>query len=152
MQTPFSRSKCFLLIRLDLALHIVPRIRYPGFTLEGRRVPWLQRGLVCLQVQTNFDMNIYHQQTHKAFDDTMQHGASRRIPRRMVQLEPLSLLTFRWSKDMVLVSVLWSWWQLEQVDKEILWKVFFNKQGSTSKEVSDHLHARRRGRDKPSLE
>jgi hypothetical protein len=24
---------------LDLALHIVPRIRYLGFTLKGRRVP-----------------------------------------------------------------------------------------------------------------
>jgi hypothetical protein len=33
---PFSRSKCFLLIRLDLALHIVPQIRYLGFTLKGR--------------------------------------------------------------------------------------------------------------------
>jgi hypothetical protein len=39
MQNPFSRSKCFPLIRLDLALHIVPRIRYLGFTLERRRVP-----------------------------------------------------------------------------------------------------------------
>jgi hypothetical protein len=37
-----SRSKCFLLIRLDLALHIVPQIRYLGFT-QGRRVPWLRR-------------------------------------------------------------------------------------------------------------
>jgi hypothetical protein len=36
---PILRSKCFSLIRLDLALHIVPRIRYFGFTLEGRRVP-----------------------------------------------------------------------------------------------------------------
>jgi hypothetical protein len=24
---------------LDLALHIVPRIRYLGFTIKGRRVP-----------------------------------------------------------------------------------------------------------------
>jgi hypothetical protein len=34
--------------------------------------------------------------------------------------------------------------------------VFFGKagvtQGSTSKEANDHLHARRRGRDRPSLE
>jgi hypothetical protein len=36
-----SRSMYFLLIRLDLALHIVPRIQYLGFTLKGRRVPWL---------------------------------------------------------------------------------------------------------------
>jgi hypothetical protein len=43
MQNPFSRSKCFSLIRLDLALDIVPRIRYLGFTLKGRRVPWLRR-------------------------------------------------------------------------------------------------------------
>jgi hypothetical protein len=28
---------------LDLVLHIVPRIRYLGFTLMGRRVPWLRR-------------------------------------------------------------------------------------------------------------
>jgi hypothetical protein len=42
MQNPFSRSKCFPLIRLDLALHMVPQIRYLGFTLEGRRVPWLR--------------------------------------------------------------------------------------------------------------
>jgi hypothetical protein len=28
---------------LDLALHIVPRIRYLGFTLKGRRVPWLRQ-------------------------------------------------------------------------------------------------------------
>jgi hypothetical protein len=28
---------------LDLVLHIVPRIRYLGFTLKGRRVPWLRR-------------------------------------------------------------------------------------------------------------
>jgi hypothetical protein len=39
MQNPFSRSKCFLFIRLDLVLHIVPWIRYLGFTLKGRRVP-----------------------------------------------------------------------------------------------------------------
>jgi hypothetical protein len=43
MQNPFSRSKCFPLIRLDLVLHIVPRIRYLGFTLKGRRVPWLRQ-------------------------------------------------------------------------------------------------------------
>jgi hypothetical protein len=40
---------------------------------------------------------------------------------------------------------------LEQVDEEILREAFSNKQGSTSKEASDHLHARRRGRDRPSL-
>jgi hypothetical protein len=39
MQTPFSRSKCFPLIRLDLALHIVPRIRYLGFTTRGKNDP-----------------------------------------------------------------------------------------------------------------
>jgi hypothetical protein len=43
MQNHFSRSMCFLLIRLDLALHIVPQIRYLGFTLKGRRVPWPRR-------------------------------------------------------------------------------------------------------------
>jgi hypothetical protein len=43
MQNPFLRSKCFPLIRLHLALHIVPRIRYLGFTLKGRRLPWLRR-------------------------------------------------------------------------------------------------------------
>jgi hypothetical protein len=34
-----SRSKCFPLIRLDLMLHIVPQIRYLGFTHKGKRVP-----------------------------------------------------------------------------------------------------------------
>jgi hypothetical protein len=43
-----SRSKCFPLTRLDLALHIVPRIRYLGFTLKGRRVPWLRRRICPL--------------------------------------------------------------------------------------------------------
>jgi hypothetical protein len=43
MQNPFLRSKCFPLIRLHLALHIVPRILYLGFTLKWRRVPWLWR-------------------------------------------------------------------------------------------------------------
>jgi hypothetical protein len=41
-KNPFSRSMHFSLIRLDLALHIVPWIWYLGFTLKGRRVPWLR--------------------------------------------------------------------------------------------------------------
>jgi hypothetical protein len=52
MQNPFSRSKCFPLIRLDLELHIVPRIRYLGLTLKGRRVPWLWRR-TCLLASPN---------------------------------------------------------------------------------------------------
>jgi hypothetical protein len=40
---PLLKIKVHSLIRLDLALHIVPRIRYLGFTLKGRRVPWLRR-------------------------------------------------------------------------------------------------------------
>jgi hypothetical protein len=36
---PPVSSKCFSLIRLDLALHIVPQIGYLRFTLKGRRVP-----------------------------------------------------------------------------------------------------------------
>jgi hypothetical protein len=37
---PLFKIKVFFqLIRLDLALHIVTRIRYLGFTLKGRRVP-----------------------------------------------------------------------------------------------------------------
>jgi hypothetical protein len=52
MQNPFSRSKCFPLIRFDLALHIVPRIRYLGFTLKGRKVPWLWRR-TCLLASPN---------------------------------------------------------------------------------------------------
>jgi hypothetical protein len=39
MQNPFSRSKCFPLIRLSLALHIVPQIRYLGFTTRGMKDP-----------------------------------------------------------------------------------------------------------------
>jgi hypothetical protein len=65
MQNPFSRSKCFSLIRLDVALHIVPRIRYLGFTLKGRGSLDYDGGLVRLQVQTNFDtiINRQHQVT-----------------------------------------------------------------------------------------
>jgi hypothetical protein len=62
MENPFSRSKCFPLIRLDLALHIVPRIRYLGFTLKEEGSLDYDRGLVRLQVQTNFDMTIDRQQ------------------------------------------------------------------------------------------
>jgi hypothetical protein len=57
-----SRSKCFPLIRLDLALHIVPRIRYLGFKLKGEGSLDYDGGLVCLQVQTNFDTIINRQQ------------------------------------------------------------------------------------------
>jgi hypothetical protein len=46
------RSKYFPLIRLDLALHIVPRIRYLGLKLKGRRVPWLRRR-TCLLASPN---------------------------------------------------------------------------------------------------
>jgi hypothetical protein len=62
MQNPFSRSKCFPLIRLDLALHIVPQIRYLGFALEGRRVPWLQRRTCPLASSNDFDTTINRQQ------------------------------------------------------------------------------------------
>jgi hypothetical protein len=44
MQNPFSRSKCFPLIRLDLALHIVPWIRYLGFTNRGKKGPLTTTG------------------------------------------------------------------------------------------------------------
>jgi hypothetical protein len=37
-----------------------------------------------------------------------------------------------------------------KLTKKFLQEVFSNKQGSTSKEASDHLDARRRGRDRPS--
>jgi hypothetical protein len=43
MQKQPLEIKAFLLIRLYLALHIVPQIRYLGFTLKGTRVPWLWR-------------------------------------------------------------------------------------------------------------
>ena len=39
-----SRSKCFPLIRLDLALHIVPRIQYLGFTTQGKKGPLTTTG------------------------------------------------------------------------------------------------------------
>jgi hypothetical protein len=58
---PFPDQSVLSFIRLDLALHIVPRIRYLGFTLEGRRVTDYDGGLVRLQVQTNVDTNIYRQ-------------------------------------------------------------------------------------------
>jgi hypothetical protein len=40
---PLLKIKVLVFIRLTLASHIVPQIRYLGFTLEGRRVPWLRR-------------------------------------------------------------------------------------------------------------
>jgi hypothetical protein len=40
---PFQVPSVLSFIRLDLLLHIVPRIRYLGFTLKGKRVPWLRR-------------------------------------------------------------------------------------------------------------
>jgi hypothetical protein len=43
-------------------LHIVPRIRYLGFTLKGRRVPWLHGGLVRLRVQTKLDTQLHRQE------------------------------------------------------------------------------------------
>jgi hypothetical protein len=52
MQKQRLEIKAFPLIRLDLVLHIVPRIRYLGFTLKGRRVPWLRR-MTCLLVSPN---------------------------------------------------------------------------------------------------
>jgi hypothetical protein len=36
---PFQDRSVLGFIGLDLVLHIVPQIRYLGFTLEGRRVP-----------------------------------------------------------------------------------------------------------------
>jgi hypothetical protein len=44
MQNPFSRSKCFPLIRLDLPLHIVPQIRYLWFTTRGKKGPLTTTG------------------------------------------------------------------------------------------------------------
>jgi hypothetical protein len=38
-----SKIKVLGFIRLILASHIVPWIRYHGFTLEGRWVPWIRR-------------------------------------------------------------------------------------------------------------
>jgi hypothetical protein len=64
MQKSFSRSKCFPLIRLDLALHIVPRIRYIGSRLREEGSLDYNGGLVRLQVQTNFDTTINRQQAH----------------------------------------------------------------------------------------
>jgi hypothetical protein len=61
MQKPFSRSKCFPHIRLDLALHIVPWIRYLGFTLKGEGSLDYDRGFVRLQIQTNFDTTFNRQ-------------------------------------------------------------------------------------------
>jgi hypothetical protein len=46
---------------LDLALHIVPRIRYLGFTLREEGSLDYDGGLVLLQVQTNFDTTINRQ-------------------------------------------------------------------------------------------
>jgi hypothetical protein len=39
MQKQPLEIKAFLLIRLDLALHIVPRIRYLGFITRGKKGP-----------------------------------------------------------------------------------------------------------------
>jgi hypothetical protein len=65
MQNPLSRSKCFSLIRLDLALHIVPWIRYLGSHLREEGSLDYDGALIRLQVQTNFDTTINRQ--HSAF-------------------------------------------------------------------------------------
>jgi hypothetical protein len=48
----FRRLSVLGFIRLILASHIVPRIRYLEFTLKGRRVPWL-RWRICLLANPN---------------------------------------------------------------------------------------------------
>jgi hypothetical protein len=39
MQIQLLEIKAFLLIRLDLALYIVPRVRYLGFITRGKKGP-----------------------------------------------------------------------------------------------------------------
>jgi hypothetical protein len=61
MQKPFSRSKCFPLIRLDLYT------LFHGFDTLGSHLREevsldYEGGLVRLQVQTNFDTSINRQQ------------------------------------------------------------------------------------------
>jgi hypothetical protein len=62
MQKQPLEIKAFPLIKLDLALHIVPRNRYLGFTLEGRRSLGYDGGLVHLRVQTKLDTHLHCQQ------------------------------------------------------------------------------------------
>jgi hypothetical protein len=62
MQNLISRSKCFPLITLDLALHIVPQIRYLGFTHEGRRVSRLRWRTCPLASTKTFDTTINRRQ------------------------------------------------------------------------------------------
>jgi hypothetical protein len=61
---PFQRLSVLGFIRLILASHIVPWIRYLGFTLKGRRVPWLRWRICPLAIQMNIDTHIDHQQAH----------------------------------------------------------------------------------------
>jgi hypothetical protein len=51
-------------LRAKHSYTIVPRIRYLGFTLKEKRVPWLQQGIFPLANQTNFDTHINRQQAH----------------------------------------------------------------------------------------
>jgi hypothetical protein len=50
-------------IRLILASHIVPRIRYLGFTPEGRGCLEYDGGFFRLQVHLKFNTNIHRQQS-----------------------------------------------------------------------------------------
>jgi hypothetical protein len=82
MQKQPLEIKAFPLIRLDLALHIVPRIHYLGFTLKGRRVLGYDGGLVHLQVQMNFDTTINCQLQHLASTDVRED-----VPRVFLPLQ-----------------------------------------------------------------
>jgi hypothetical protein len=63
MQNPFSRSKCFPLIRLDLALHIcsTDSIPWVHHSREEGSLDYDER-LVRLQVYLKFNTNIHRQQ------------------------------------------------------------------------------------------
>jgi hypothetical protein len=56
-----SKTKVLVFIRLILSLHIVPRIRYLGFTLD------YDRGFVHLQVHFKFNTNIHRQHIIKGY-------------------------------------------------------------------------------------
>jgi hypothetical protein len=61
LKSSLWRSKFSTLIDWFLHHTFVPRIWYLGFTLEGRRVPWLRRRICLFAIQTKFDTHIHGQ-------------------------------------------------------------------------------------------
>jgi hypothetical protein len=90
MQNPFSRSKCFPLIRLDLVLHIVSdSLPWVHHSREEGSLDYDGR-LVDFQVYLNFNTNIYRQQPNDCISDkspprTTNFRLARQVRLRLVR-------------------------------------------------------------------